>query len=294
MRSSIKIIASCFIVVTLLTLHGCNDDEKNSMPVIVSFSPGEGEVGETVTITGRNFGSPASKNIVRFNNTATTVLTGTSTSLVVTVPRGATTGPMVVTVAEVGTAVSSQNFTVTCLDCGVIENFSLKNSSRFIVEPINSQKMSYDNRFGTRRGVTFSVEKTIRLTAIGGLFRKQGDFVVELISSGTPIYTATVTVTDTENFTFKEVNTDVQLSPGNFYLFRYCDVDHDSIYDIWFLNPASEPQLLQPQDLGDVRLEAIYYNYLQDCSATSYSGNYFHHSGLLMRGIVDFKYEIIE
>ena len=78
---------------------------------ITDFTPKAGTVGTKVTITGTNFSSTVSDNLVRFNGIAAIVSTATATELQVTVPSGATTGKITVTVGEV-TSTSSEDFTV--------------------------------------------------------------------------------------------------------------------------------------------------------------------------------------
>jgi RHS repeat-associated protein len=80
-------------------------------PSITSLSPTSGAVGASVTITGRNFGSPQGSSTVKFNSTtATTITSWSTTSIVAVVPTGATTGNVVVTVG--GTASNGVSFTV--------------------------------------------------------------------------------------------------------------------------------------------------------------------------------------
>jgi N-acetylneuraminic acid mutarotase len=68
-------------------------------------------VGTQVTITGANFGATQGANAVTFNGTQASAFTSWSaTSIVTTVPAGATTGSVVVTVG--GVASNSVNFTV--------------------------------------------------------------------------------------------------------------------------------------------------------------------------------------
>jgi YD repeat-containing protein len=81
---------------------------------IFNFSPQQGAVNGTVTLEGQGFGTTPSGNTVRFNGTVATVISATSTRLVATVPFGATTGPISVTVGG-STATSSGNFTVVPL-----------------------------------------------------------------------------------------------------------------------------------------------------------------------------------
>ena len=79
---------------------------------LFSFNPLQGFVGTQVTIQGNGFSTTISNNTVKFNGTVATVTTAVANQLVVSVPSGATTGPISVTVA--GTTVTSSNsFTVT-------------------------------------------------------------------------------------------------------------------------------------------------------------------------------------
>ncbi|MCI0707642.1 MAG: FG-GAP-like repeat-containing protein [Ignavibacteriae bacterium] len=65
-------------------------------PTIASFSPTTGSAGTTVTITGSNFNSTPTNNIVYFGAAKATITAGTTTSLTVTVPAGATYAPITV------------------------------------------------------------------------------------------------------------------------------------------------------------------------------------------------------
>ena len=74
----------------------------STAPTITSLSPTSGAVGTSVTITGTNFGSSVGSSTVTFNGTpATTISNWRATSIIVPVPAGATTGPVVVTVGGV-------------------------------------------------------------------------------------------------------------------------------------------------------------------------------------------------
>jgi hypothetical protein len=86
----------CFLV-----LAGCGD-------MITGFSPSSGKVGDTVTIQGTNFSTTAADNKVMFNGVTATVESSTATSIVTTVPLGATTGHISVTAnGMTGTSVGS-------------------------------------------------------------------------------------------------------------------------------------------------------------------------------------------
>src|SRR5580765_7533620 len=71
-------------------------------PTISTLTPTSGAVGASVTIAGTGFGATQGTSTVKFNGTtATTISSWNATSIVATVPTGATTGNVVVTVSGV-------------------------------------------------------------------------------------------------------------------------------------------------------------------------------------------------
>jgi len=68
------------------------------IPVISSIEPIIGKVGATVTITGSDFSTKPGSNIISFNGTEASATASTATSITTTVPAGATTGNVTVTV----------------------------------------------------------------------------------------------------------------------------------------------------------------------------------------------------
>lgn len=75
------------------------------------FAPDSGKVGDTVTIFGAGFIPVPAQNTVSFNGTPATISLATAHSLVVSVPTGATSGPISVSNAS-GSAATAQAFTV--------------------------------------------------------------------------------------------------------------------------------------------------------------------------------------
>ena len=69
----------------------------STTPAITNLSAASGYVGESITITGIAFGAAQGTGSVTFNGTAATITSWTDTSIVCTVPVGATTGDVVVT-----------------------------------------------------------------------------------------------------------------------------------------------------------------------------------------------------
>jgi hypothetical protein len=92
----------------------------NTAPLITNIAPLQGPVGAVVTITGANFGATKSTSTVKFNGTTATPTSWSATSIVVPVPTGATTGPLVVTVG----GLSSNGITFTVLPTPTITSLS--------------------------------------------------------------------------------------------------------------------------------------------------------------------------
>ncbi|OIR00601.1 FG-GAP repeat protein [mine drainage metagenome] len=86
----------------------------SAQPIINSFTPASGAVGTTVTITGTGFNTLPTNNIVIFGATKATVTAASTTGLTVTVPTGASFGPITVLNTTTGlTACSRQFYTPT-------------------------------------------------------------------------------------------------------------------------------------------------------------------------------------
>ncbi len=110
-------------------------------PVVSSFSPKQGTVGTSVTITGSNFTGATSAS---FNVTTTTAITVKSdTQITVNVPAGATTGLVSVTTPLGGTGTSATTFTVTGSSSTRIKDITFENGS--IIDPTTG----FDTKTGT-------------------------------------------------------------------------------------------------------------------------------------------------
>jgi hypothetical protein len=110
-------------------------------PVVASFTPKQGAVGTTVTITGSNFAGATS---VSFNTTSTSTITVKSdTQITANVPAGATTGLVSVTTPLGGTGTSSATFTVTGASSTRIKDITFENGS------ITDATTGFDTKTGT-------------------------------------------------------------------------------------------------------------------------------------------------
>ena len=79
-------------------------------PYISNYTPTSGGVGQSVSIYGSNFGSSQGSSTVKFNGTTATVNNWSNIYISASVPSGATTGNIVVSVG--GTGSNGVAFTV--------------------------------------------------------------------------------------------------------------------------------------------------------------------------------------
>ena len=154
---------------------------------IFNVIPRQGPEGTQVTIQGQGFSATPSQNTVLFNGTAATVSSATATQLVVTVPAGATTGPISVTVG--GVTVQGGTFTV------------LPSLRSITVTPVNpSIAVGFTLQFtatgtfsdGTKQDLTVSVTWTSSDTAVARINNASGSQgLATAIGAGTTTITAT-------------------------------------------------------------------------------------------------------
>src|SRR3989454_2458690 len=82
-------------------------------PAITNVSATTGSVASQVVITGTGFGSSQGSSLVTLNNAAVTINYWTTTAIIISIPTGATSGPLVVTVAPNMDDSNPVYFTVT-------------------------------------------------------------------------------------------------------------------------------------------------------------------------------------
>ncbi len=103
--------AICKPIFSLLILISL---KATAQPTVSSFTPTRGPMGTIITIMGTNFNAIPANNIVFFGAVKAVVTAGTTTSLSVTVPAGATYQPISVLNNATGlTGYSSQPFILT-------------------------------------------------------------------------------------------------------------------------------------------------------------------------------------
>jgi hypothetical protein len=106
---TLAIIAG-LVVLSVATVSCKKKSGGTAAPTVATFSPTSAAVGDTITINGTGFSSPAT--VVIGGMTATTIISITSTTIKAIVPIGATTGSITVTVSG-QTGTSTSNITIT-------------------------------------------------------------------------------------------------------------------------------------------------------------------------------------
>ena len=134
---------SCYSIYLVLN----NATVTAPAPTITSLSPTSGPVGTAVTIAGANFGSTGT---VTFNGTVATTTNWSATSIATSVPTGATTGNVVVTVG--GVASNGVSFTVTSSSGSGPAITSLNPTSG----PVGTAVTIAGTNFGSTGTVTFN------------------------------------------------------------------------------------------------------------------------------------------
>jgi len=85
----------------------------NPAPVITSVSATTGSIGNQVVISGSNFGPSQGSSVVLLNDAPVTINSWSATSISITIPSGATSGPLVVSVAPSMNDSNAVEFAVT-------------------------------------------------------------------------------------------------------------------------------------------------------------------------------------
>jgi hypothetical protein len=150
-----------------------------SPPNVTGVSPGSGDAGTVVTISGAGFGTLIGGDAVLFNNMAVSPTTWTDQQITATVPKGASTGSLVVRVAHI-----------------------LSNPTAFAIVPTGSQTLSILPSTGT-----LGIGETIKLKLMddllhsisGATWTLSDNTLAQLSTDDPPVLTAnnsgTLTIT---------------------------------------------------------------------------------------------------
>ena len=168
-------------------------------PTLTSFTPGSGNIGFVVKLTGTNF---TGATAVTFNGIAATTMTvDNATSITVTVPNGTTSGKIIVTTPG-GTATSATdflivappiltNFTPTSGSYGTEVTLSGTNFTGVSAVAVNGA-VATNITVLSATALTFTIPSDattgkITVTGPGGIATSTADFPVTLVAGATRI-----------------------------------------------------------------------------------------------------------
>lgn len=130
----LKLLSSIFILVSVSCSNDSgdpvppvNEEPQPTPPTISSISPTSGLPGTEVTISGANFSSTSTQNEVDFNGSTAVVSSASTTQLLVTVPEGASSGPVSVEVQ--GETAVGPSFTVVTANASLCDQTEITEST---------------------------------------------------------------------------------------------------------------------------------------------------------------------
>jgi len=182
------------------------------------------------------------------------------------------------------------------LNRGLLEGY-LYSNPKIIVQKTTYSSISYDQYYSTYRGYVFSPSQDIKISAIGGRIAGFGTFKIEIYRGWTSdrdtLLIDSININKTSIFQYKNINRELILKANEEYLIRYFNINHNFVFDAGLGYGSDATNILQfPLIIKDIKILSPYYMYLN-----LYNGNYYTIDegiwfGGILRGLVDFKYEL--
>ena len=121
MKTTVKLFTLFF---ALFAFVACSDDDEGVPEefTVTAVSPESGTVGTEITITGTNFPSDASDVTLTIGGVSAAITSISSTQIITTVPAGASTGAVSVTVDGTAKNISTEFRVLADLESGTVEN----------------------------------------------------------------------------------------------------------------------------------------------------------------------------
>lgn len=208
----IRELLRCPFAVTLILLSAtCNKSNPTPpppppppptpAPTVTAITPLSGSAGVSVTITGTDFGATAADNTVKFNGTAASVTSATTTSLVVVAPAGGSTGA--VTVTTKGGTASGPTFTFVAVLPPAISSITPVSGSAGVTVTINGTNFK-----------TVTTDNTVKFNGVAATVQTASATALTVLAPALGT-TGAVTVTTSDGtatgpvFTYVAASTDV-------------------------------------------------------------------------------------
>jgi N-acetylneuraminic acid mutarotase len=168
------------------------------VPTITGFSPATAVEGTAVVITGTNFNTTGSANLVKFNGIEAVVTNATTTEITTAVPVGATTGKVTVKVGQATAVESTADFVVVVPTITGFTPASASVGASVVITGTNFSPSSIVKFNGVAADITNStatqITATVPATVTTGKITVQvGSKTVTSINDFTPLVLPTVT-----------------------------------------------------------------------------------------------------
>ena len=154
-------------------------------PVITSVSATTGSVGSQVTINGANFGTAQGSSVVLLNGSGVTVNSWSTSVITITIPAGATSGPLVVSVAP--SMISSSNPVQFDITSQPLLSPWLDRDIGTVGIPGNATYSEWDIHNQMLLGYPLEILQTRCISSIKGVVRRRDDCSAGCERDGTVI-----------------------------------------------------------------------------------------------------------
>ena len=161
-------------------------------PTVATITPTSGDVGTVVTISGNNFASLQSGPMVFFNGAAVMPTSWTNNQIAVTVPKGTSTGPLIVKVG-----------------------YASSNATTFTIEPTGSQVLSITPANSTLyvgQTLNLSLNDDLEHNITGATWTLSDATLAQLSSNNPPVLTAQKVGTETVTATWNGLTASAQVT----------------------------------------------------------------------------------
>lgn len=159
------------------------------VPTITSISPTSGTVGTEVTISGTNFSTSVGENAITFNGTSSTATSASATQIKATVPGGATTGSVAVTVK--GKTATGPSFTVISGDASLCNTAEItENTTWEDVEPGDAVDYIIQCAISVKGNALLTIQPGVIIAFEGvesGIFASEGGGIKAVGTQAEPI-----------------------------------------------------------------------------------------------------------
>ena len=183
---------------------------------------------------------------------------------------------------------------------GFLGNY-LKNNPEISILKTSESDVVYARDAATYRGYVFRPLVDLKLNSFGGRIAEHGVYKFEIFKldkwSVSPIDTllmASIKISNINSFQYKNINKEILLLANERYLIRYFNVNHNSVYDaglgIWQSDIMNEIRF--PLIIDDIEIEIPYYTYhaKHNDKYWLFQEGTFNYG--ILRGLIDFKYEL--